>query len=45
VEVDSLVEAIMEWAGEVLAQKWGETRKQREEEAGSGVALLLESKL
>jgi len=44
-EVDRLVEAIMEWAGEMMAQIKGEVRKRRKEEAGRAVRVLLESKL
>lgn len=44
-EVDRLVEAIMEWAGEVLSQRREEIVERREEEAGSSVQVLLESKL
>jgi len=41
-EVDGLVEAIMEWAGEMLAQR---QKKRREEEARRAVRVSLESKL
>jgi hypothetical protein len=47
-EVDRLVEAIMEWAGEMMAQIKGEVRKSRKEEAEEAegaVRLSLESKL
>ena len=50
-EVDRLVEAIMEWAGEMMAQIKGEVRKSRKEEveeaegAVRAVRLSLESKL
>jgi 8-amino-7-oxononanoate synthase len=43
-EVDGLIEVIMEWAGEVLAQRQ-EKKKTREDEAGGGVRVLLEAKL
>jgi 8-amino-7-oxononanoate synthase len=41
-EVNGLVEAIMEWAGEMLAQR---QNKMREEEEGRAVRVSLESKL
>jgi len=47
-EVDRLVEAIMEWAGEMMAQIKGEVRKsskEKAEEAEGAVRLSLESKL
>lgn len=44
-EVDRLVEAIMGWAGEIVALRRGEARKRINKKAGQAVKVLMEAKL